>query len=166
MCATLPRRAAFFLSLLCAVLLSLGGNAHAQSRGMLPAAQDLRAEASLAAQRGQPLVLLVGMENCRFCEQIRRDHLRAMSKDTHYVVREVELGNAKPLRNFAGVVESHDAYARSLGAKVAPTVYFLNPRGEQIAEPLIGAGLPDFYGAYLAQRLAQAQQRLRSTQPL
>ena len=45
--------------------------------------------------------------------------------------------------------------------RLAPTVLFLGPEGE-VAERLIGYGSPDFFGAYLDQRLAQARAALKS----
>ena len=44
---------------------------------------------------------------------------------------------------------------------VAPTLLFLGPKGEELAERLVGGSIPDFYGAYLEQRLEQARVRLR-----
>jgi hypothetical protein len=45
---------------------------------------------------------------------------------------------------------------------MAPTVLFMGPEGE-IAERLVGYGSPDFYGAYLEQRIAQAHASIRQT---
>lgn len=56
-------------------------------------------------------------------------------------------------------LESPTACARALKVRMAPTVLFLGPAGE-LAERLIGYGAPDFYTAYLEQRIAQARQRL------
>lgn len=44
-----------------------------------------------------------------------------------------------------------------LWASLAPTVLLLGPSGRELAERLVGAGVPDFYGAYLEQRLATAR---------
>ncbi|HET6599527.1 MAG TPA: hypothetical protein VFG60_06155, partial [Burkholderiaceae bacterium] len=54
----------------------------------------------------------------------------------------------------------HAAVARAWNAKLAPTVLFFDARGREIAERLVGAGLPDFYGAYLDQRLQAARAEL------
>ncbi len=49
--------------------------------------------------------------------------------------------------------------ARQFRIRLAPTVLFLGPQGE-IAERLVGYGSPDFYGAYLEQRIAQSRAAL------
>jgi hypothetical protein len=46
--------------------------------------------------------------------------------------------------------------------RVAPTVSFLSARGE-VAPPLVGYSSPDFYGAYLDDRIEQARAALRSS---
>ncbi|MFM8547565.1 MAG: thioredoxin fold domain-containing protein, partial [Betaproteobacteria bacterium] len=56
-------------------------------------------------------------------------------------------------------VSSPRELARQFRIRLAPTVLFLGPQGE-IAERLVGYGSPDFYGAYLEQRIAQSRAAL------
>ena len=51
--------------------------------------------------------------------------------------------------------------ARAWKARFAPTVLFLGPNGQELAERLVGVAVPDFYGSYLEARLAQARARLK-----
>ncbi len=46
--------------------------------------------------------------------------------------------------------------------RLAPTVLFLDPQGQELAERLRGIASVDFYGAYLDERLALARQALRT----
>ena len=43
--------------------------------------------------------------------------------------------------------------------RLAPTVLFIGPQGE-LAERLVGYGSPDFFGAYLEQRISQSRAAL------
>ena len=45
-------------------------------------------------------------------------------------------------------------------ASFTPTVLFLGVQGKTLAERLVGIAVPDFYGAYLEERLATARQAL------
>jgi hypothetical protein len=45
--------------------------------------------------------------------------------------------------------------------RVAPTVLLLGRGGAEVAERLVGGYIPDFYAAYLEQRLEQARASLR-----
>ena len=38
-----------------------------------------------------------------------------------------------------------------------PTVLFLGPQGQELAKRLVGNAVPDFYDAYLEDRLATAR---------
>lgn len=44
--------------------------------------------------------------------------------------------------------------------KAAPTLLFLGADGREVAARLQGASIPDFYGAYLEERLQTARREL------
>ena len=46
------------------------------------------------------------------------------------------------------------------GGKAKKPLLFFGRQGKEVAERLVGALLPDFYGAYLSQRLETARQSL------
>ena len=62
--------------------------------------------------------------------------------------------NAAQQREFNDFATFQGKGTRSLEA------WFLGPRGDEIAERLVGAGVPDFYGAYFDQRLVTARKAL------
>ena len=126
----------------------------------LPRPASLPAEATAAAKRGEPLVLLVSLPGCPYCERIRRDHLSPLLRESGGGVVQIDLGSTRPLTDFDGATRTHDAFARTRQATFTPTVLFLGPRGDEIAERLVGAGVPDFYGAYFEQRLVTARKVL------
>lgn len=133
--------------------------AHAQETA-LPCPASLPAEAQAAARRGEPLVLLVSLPGCPYCEAMRRSHLTPLSRDLEGGVMQIDLGSSRSLTDFDGATRTHDAVARARHASFTPTVLFLGPQGDELAEQLVGAGVPDFYGAYFEQRLASARQAL------
>ncbi|HEX7437306.1 MAG TPA: hypothetical protein VF308_11385, partial [Caldimonas sp.] len=62
--------------------------------------------------------------------------------------------------DFDGTTRTHDAVETALQARFAPTLLFLGPGGDELSERLVGAGIPDFYGALLEQRLERARAAL------
>ncbi len=119
-----------------------------------------------AAQKAQaPIIIMVSLEGCGFCKIVRQSHLlplQALEKTTpSAIVRQIEINGSQTVVDADGKAVSHREFAQKLGAKVAPTVYFLNAKGEQIAAPLKGGLLPDFYSAYLDDAIASATKRLR-----
>ena len=129
------------------------------------------AQASFAA--GRPLVVMFSLRGCPWCDALRREHfaaLMAAQEPLGVFAIEIDLTDARP---FAAARATDTGPAPSLKAdsprelgrlhrvRLAPTVLFLGPDGE-VAERLVGYGSPDFFGAYLEQRLAQARAALKS----
>ncbi len=152
-------------ALLAAPLLT-GGTALAQARhaahATLPALTNLAADRAQAQKQNLPMLVLVSIEHCPYCEQIRRSHLIPMSRQTNpdVLIREVDLRSQQRVNEGAGKTITQAQWAQRYGARVAPTVLLIGPSGELLAEPLVGASIPDFYGAYLTERIETAKRKL------
>ena len=127
----------------------------------LPAARELRADARSAAARGQPLVLMFSLPGCSYCEQLRRSTYRWLVRDG-IPVQQLEMVADYRLTGFDGKPTDGAALAAHYGVHLAPTVLFLGPDGHEIGERLVGAGVPDFYGAFVDRSLNQARERLKA----
>ncbi|MEM5273405.1 thioredoxin fold domain-containing protein [Cupriavidus taiwanensis] len=128
----------------------------AASSPHLPPATDLAAHGADAARRGEPLVVLVSMPGCGYCDAVRRNYLGPQAAAGEIAVRELDMSADTPLRDADGSHTTARAWARAHQIRVAPTVLFLDRQGRAAASPLRGMQ-PDFYGAYLEQALAQAR---------
>ena len=144
--------------LLTAAALPLIGPAHAAT---LPRAVDLRQELAAALERGQPLVVMVSLDGCPYCRVVRDHYLAPMHEQQGLPVVQVDMRSRRHLKDFEGRTIVHDELVRARRVSMAPTVLFFGPNGEEVAERLVGGSLPDFYGAYLDQRLEQARAKLR-----
>ncbi|WP_301278092.1 thioredoxin fold domain-containing protein [Dechloromonas sp.] len=132
--------------------------------GILPAV-DLRSEATAAARAGAPLVVIFSRDDCKFCKAIKRDYLLPMSRQPRHrdrlVVREVRQDSEQVLTGFSGEKTSHASFARSEKVKLVPVVAFYGPEGKPLAEPIVGARLPDFYQSYLDDGVEAASRKLQ-----
>lgn len=131
----------------------------------LPRPASLPDAAAAAARRNEPLVVLVSLRGCPFCERIRRAHLLPLQREQGPGVVQLDLGTATSVVDFDGVLRSHTAVVRSWRVTMAPTVLMFDAAGAEIAERLVGAGLADFYAAYLDQRLQTARAALARPLP-
>ncbi|MBY4946176.1 thioredoxin family protein [Cupriavidus respiraculi] len=122
----------------------------------LPSVTDLAADTAAAARRGEPLVVLVSLPDCKYCDAVRRSYLSPQAAAGEIVARELDMSAATPLRDADGRMTTARDWARARNVRVAPTVMFLDARGRPVAAPLLGMQ-PDFYGAYLEQALDQAR---------
>jgi thioredoxin-related protein len=138
---------------------SLAWPLQAQARdSALPVPASLPEAARLAASQGEPLVLLVSLPGCPYCELVRRNYLLPARKDAGLQAWQLDVSDSRtPLTGFDGKPTSAAAQTQAWKTTFTPTVLFLGPQGQALAEPLVGAAIPDFYGAYLDERLALAR---------
>lgn len=129
------------------------------SASLLPLSRDLPAEVAGAMRRGQALVVLVSLHGCVYCERVRRSHLLPLLSEGQAVVQ-LDMNSAASLVDFQQRATVHGEMVRRWQIKLAPTVLFLGPGGQELAERMEGAYQADFYGAYLEQRLNAASQRI------
>ena len=127
----------------------------------LPVPASLPAAAEAAARLGEPMVLLVTLPGCPFCELVRRSYLLPARQDAGLQSWQLDVTNrTTALLGFDGETTTAALQTSTWKASFAPTVLFLGARGQELAERLVGIALPDFYGAYLEDRLATAREVL------
>jgi thioredoxin-related protein len=128
----------------------------------LPAAMSLPDELRQALATATPLLVMVSLEGCPFCRIARENYLSPMRERQGQPVVQVDMRSKQLLRNFQGVMQTHDEWIRFMNVKVAPTVLFFGRGGVEVVERMAGGYIPDFYGAYLDERLRQAKTLLAS----
>jgi thioredoxin-related protein len=133
--------------------------ANAQSAATLPASQSLRDELAVALRKKHPLVVMASLEGCPFCRMARQSYLSPMHKSGVEIVQ-VDMNSTHPVLDFAGQASTHGQLIRDWKIAVTPTVLFFGPGGKEVAERLEGATLPDFYGAYLDDRMEKGRRAL------
>lgn len=131
------------------------------SAGSLPLVVSLQAELAQALKKDHPLVVMVSLEGCPFCKVARQNYLLPLREQQGVPVVQLDMRSSLMTRDFKGAPVSHDAMSRAWGIRIAPTVLFFGRDGLEVAERLVGGYIPDFYGAYLDQRLQQAHAALR-----
>lgn len=127
----------------------------------LPTTRSLAGSARAAAAKGEPLVLMTSLAGCIYCDMVRNQHLQPMLRDglVHAIQLDIQ-DRTGLILDFDGRQTSPYELSQRWQARIAPTVLFFGPDGQELAERMIGMGLPDFYGEYLAARLDTARQRL------
>lgn len=140
----------------------IGGGPGRALAATLPGSTALAQDLALALQAGQPLVVMVSLPGCPFCKTVRDSYLAPLHTQDRLPVVQVDMRSTKTLTDFAGQLQTQDQLIQAWRIKIAPTVLFFGREGQEVAKRLSGAYLPDFYGAYLDERLAQARQALRT----
>lgn len=137
------------------------GSAWSQAAPALPHPQSLAAELARAAAVRKALVLMVSLAGCPYCKLVRESYLVPLRADGQPVVQ-VEMGRSIPLLDARGRPSTHEQVVREHGVRVAPTLLFLGRDGREAAPALAGMAIPDFYGAYLHDRIELANRTVAS----
>lgn len=153
---TLTRRAA----LLALAAAGCASGVHAAGR-TLPPSTALPQEIARALAQGQPLVVMVSLHACPFCEVVRNNYLAPMHEREGLPVVQINMLDDRPTTDPTGHATTHGALVRAWGVKVAPTLLFLGKGGAEIA-PRLAGGETDFYAATLDSRLEQARKHVGS----
>lgn len=130
--------------------------ARADADAGLPLAVSLQDALAAAARRRQALVVLVSLDGCPFCRIVRSAYLAPMLREARQPIVQVDMASARPLLDAAGRRTTHGAQVKAWEVAVAPTVLFLGPDARELAPRLVGASIPEFYGAYLEERVQAA----------
>lgn len=115
----------------------------------------------LQKQNAQAIVILFSVPDCAYCEKVRQQSLRHVHTDTNYKGRvgvyEIDFtDDRKTFIWFDGNRYTGKSLAAPLNVKFSPTVMVFNAKGVVAGKPLLGAGLPEFYGAYLDELIRSA----------
>jgi hypothetical protein len=77
------------------------------------------------------------------------------------VVRQINQDSDAPLIDFRGQPTTHARFAAAEKVKLVPVVAFYGPTGQRLADPIVGARLPDFYQSYLEEAIEHAAAQIR-----
>ncbi|TDY03739.1 thioredoxin-related protein [Thiohalophilus thiocyanatoxydans] len=154
------------ISLLCLSLaLPLSTTSHAAPAYEVPRTTDLRADGRLARERNLPLLIMFSQDGCGYCDQVREKFLEPMRKSGEYtdkvIMRIIKVDRFADIRDFDGRMREPDEIAARYQASVTPTVVFVDYRGHQLAERVLGITTPAFYGGELDDAIDVALQHLR-----
>jgi thioredoxin-related protein len=123
----------------------------------LPAPASLAAELAHALREGRPLLVMASLHGCPFCNVVRDGYLAPLRQETGQPVVQLDMRSTQSVLDFRSKPTTHDALLRAWEVKVAPTLLFFGKGGREVAPRLAGASIPDFYGAYLEDRLRTAR---------
>ena len=129
-------------------------------------AGNLQSETARAAKAGGPLIVIYSREDCSFCKAVKRDYLKPLAANPRYrdriVIRQVNQdGEQQALTDFKGNAVTHAQVAAAEKVKLVPVVAFYGPDGRKLADPIVGARLPDFYQSYLEDAIEQSSKALK-----
>jgi thioredoxin-related protein len=135
------------------------------TKSTLPSTPSLRVSAAQAAQKGQPLVVMTTIPSCPYCDLVRNAYLGPMTRAGEVEAVQINIRDQTGTFEDFSSTTTPRAWSQALKAKLAPTVFFFGPNGEELAERLVGVAVPELYGDYLQARLTESRKKLATRRP-
>jgi thioredoxin-related protein len=129
---------------------------------LLPSPADLRLAAQQASSRGEPLVLMVSLPGCPWCELLRRNYLTPMRAEGVAAFEFMITERSQRIADFKGQSITPAAWSEAMKIKITPTLLFFNAQGQEIAPRIEGVASADFVGAIIDERLATAREIIKA----
>jgi thioredoxin-related protein len=128
----------------------------------LPLPADLRQVATAASARGEPVVVMVSLPGCPWCELLRRNYLVPMRQEGLAAFEFLINDQRQVLKGFDSRLISPAALSEALKIRITPTIVFFNAQGQEVAPRLEGVASAQMIGDVLGERLSSARQRIQS----
>jgi thioredoxin-related protein len=130
---------------------------------LLPFPDNLGTLAGQAQRQGQPLVLMVSLPGCPWCELLRRNYLTPMRKEGLHAFEFMIHEQRMQLVDFQAQRVTPSALSERLKVTITPSLLFFSAQGQELAPRIEGVASAEMIGAILDERLALARQKLLAT---
>jgi thioredoxin-related protein len=131
-------------------------------KALLPTPTHLLQAATKASERGEPIVLMVSLPGCPWCELLRRNYLTPMRAEGVAAFEFMINERSQRIADFKGQPITPSAWSEAMKVKITPTLLFFNAQGQEAAPRIEGVASADFIGSILDERLATARERIKA----
>lgn len=115
-----------------------------------------------------PLLLAFEATHCNYCTRLKAEHLQPMNNNEGYtrriLIRTIQINGKEKITGFNGEKLSRSALSNKYKAFLTPTMLFLNDKGEEVAERMLGYNSPDYFGLYLDQAIDAAEREVSGSE--
>ena len=139
--------------------------ASAYGAGDVPLGEDLQRDGRHALDQQLPILLEFSAASCMYCRQLEREFLVPMLISGEYtdkaIIRRLLLDTGAYITDFDGERKPASDVASRYRAWITPTLVFIDGRGNEITERMIGINTPELFGGYLDACIDTALLKIR-----
>ncbi len=132
----------------------------------LPLAKSFESDSKLAAAKKIPILVLYTSPGCQFCHRAKSEYLVPMLKDPAYknkvIMREVDITSQSPLTLYNGSKSTGAEFAAQHKVTIVPTIKVMDAQGAELAEPIVGLLIADYYFGYIDSAITAGLQKMRA----
>jgi len=126
----------------------------------IPEVSNFFVEGQRASEENRIIMLLISQTYCPYCELIKEEIIYPMIRGKDHanrlLIRELHTDKSAHIRNFDGTVLSARSFAKQHKASLTPTLLFLDGRGNELTERLVGINTPEMYFYYVDEAIKKA----------
>ncbi|PID33788.1 MAG: hypothetical protein CR955_00580 [Thiotrichales bacterium] len=119
-------------------------------------------------QENRGLVLMLHAEGCTYCEQMDTKILSPMvlsgEYDKRIFIRKLQIDDTRDVIGFSGKTVEPADISGEYNVILTPTLVFLNYKGKEVAEQMVGINTIELFGAYLDNSIDDMMQLLQTQQ--
>lgn len=145
------------------LLFSIAHPSWSQQQGITQTT-DLQHDAEFAQQNGRPILLMISQDHCPYCDLMKREVLHPMVLDEEYtnriVMREILIDIGLEMTDFQGRQQTAKAFSHGYGVHLTPTLLFLDPQGNELADRIVGINTVEYFSFYLDAAIDQATEKM------
>jgi len=127
---------------------------------------DLQADAKQAESRQLPVLIMFSASYCGYCSVVKEEFLKPMLLSGDYtdkvIIRVLEIDGDSDIRDFNGTDIDPEVFAERYNIYLTPTLVFVNPQGQELAQRMTGVMTVDFYGGYLDDAIDRSRAQIRN----
>ena len=127
---------------------------------------DFQADVEQAQAQQLPVLILFSASYCSYCTVVKEEFLKPMLLSGDYtnkvIIRVLEIDSGNDIRDINGKQIDPEAIAERYNIYLTPTLVFVGPRGQELAQRMTGVMTIDFYGGYLDDAIDSSLAQLRS----
>lgn len=138
---------------------------YSQAETRVPVTNDMATLGGIALRNDLPILLVFSAEHCAYCELLEDEILKPMILSGDYrdriLIYKVMLDDGHRIVNFQGKQTTTDELALQYGVFVTPTMLFLDNRGKELSERLLGINTIEMFGGLVDQGIRESRQQLQ-----
>lgn len=131
----------------------------------IKSSRDLQALGRLATQEKKIIFLEMSASYCGYCETLEEHIIKPMLRSgdyDHYVLfRKLDIDSHLSIKDFDGNKTTPAQYAYQLNTSLTPTLLFIDGRGKEVSERIIGVNTLELYGQYVDDALLEGHRKIK-----
>jgi thioredoxin-related protein len=135
--------------------------------GKLIPLEDIQQLSRESRQQQIPILLLVSQYHCSYCDRMKEEVLHPLQLDQEYrqrvLIRELSIDPGEMVTTLQGKRQAAVDFIDQYDVSVTPTLLFLDAKGREAAQRIIGINTVDFLFLYIDEAIDQATANIQST---